>query len=160
MDPTLQLAGPLEPRDGWRAEACSMVAALDVVHRRSAFLVLRELFYGAERFDQLAERTELSEPTVAARLRELTTDGLLERADYKAPGQRTRQKYRLTEKGADFFPILAALMSWGDRWANDSARVELHHRDCGAPVHVELRCAAGHRVTSGEVDLALAATAG
>jgi DNA-binding HxlR family transcriptional regulator len=153
MDATVKMAGRLEPRDGWQARACSVEAALDVVHNRSAFVVLRELFYGAERFEQIAERTGLSEATVAARLRELTDDELLERAAYQEPGQRTRQKYALTPKGADFFPILAALMRWGDRWANDAPVVELRHRGCGARVEVELRCAEGHAVDGGDLEL-------
>jgi DNA-binding HxlR family transcriptional regulator len=156
MDAAVRLTGPLEPRDGWEASRCSVAAALGVVHNASAFLVLRELFYGAERFDEVARRAGLSEPTVAARLRELTADGLLVREDYREPGQRTRQKYRLTDKGADFFPILATLMAWGDRWVNDGGRVELRHRDCGEHVHVELRCAAGHAIdTPAELDLAI-----
>jgi DNA-binding HxlR family transcriptional regulator len=156
MEASVRLSGRLDPRDSWDADRCSVAAALGVVHHTSAFLVLRELFYGAERFDEIARRAQLSEPTVAARLRELTAEGLLEREDYKEPGQRTRQKYRLTEKGADFFPILVALMGWGDRWANGGGPIELRHRDCGEPVHLELRCAAEHRIaSSGELDLAL-----
>jgi DNA-binding HxlR family transcriptional regulator len=156
MEASVRMSGRLDPRDGWDADRCSVAAALGVVHNPSAFIVLRELFYGAERFDEIARRARLSEPTVAARLRELTTEGLLEREDYREPGQRTRQKYRLTAKGADFFPILVALMGWGDRWVNDGGRVQLRHRDCGEPVHVELRCAAGHEIASSrELDLAV-----
>ncbi len=156
-NPAVTMSGRLDPRDNWEASACSAMAALEVVHGRTAFLVLRELFYGAERFEQLVRRTRLSEPTLAARLRELTDNGLLVREDYREPGQRTRQQYRLTEKGADFFPVLAALMSWGDRWAQeDGGFVKLRHRDCGAAVHAELRCDAGHTVASGDLELAAA----
>jgi hypothetical protein len=81
-------------------------------------------------------------------------NGLLEREDYREPGQRTSQRYRLTEKGAGLFPALAALMQWGDRWLDDrGGPVELRHRDCGEPVAVELRCAAGHKVGPDELDL-------
>ena len=91
----------------------------------------------------------------AARLRELVDEGLLEREDYREPGQRTRQLYQLTPKGADLFPAVAALMQWGDRWLDDrGGPVQLLHRDCGEPVSVQLRCAADHPVTPGELDLA------
>jgi DNA-binding PadR family transcriptional regulator len=81
-------------------------------------------------------------------------EGLLEREDYRDPGQRTRQRYKLTDKGADLFPVLAALMQWGNRWLDErGGPVELRHRECGEPVAVELRCAAGHRVEPGELDL-------
>ena len=94
----------------------------------------------------------------AARLRELVDDGLLEREDYREPGQRTRQRYRLTEKGEDLLPVLVALMQWGDRWLDErGGPVELRHSDCGEPVRAQLRCAAGHPVTPDELSLARAA---
>ena len=149
------MTGALEPRDGWTADRCPMARALDVVRTRSAFLVLREAFYGATRFEEFAERTGLSEPVTAARLRELTDEGLLEREPYQEPGQRTRRLYRLTEKGSDLLPVLVALMHWGDKWVlPGGARVEIRHPGCGAPVGVELRCEHGHAVGRDELELA------
>ena len=71
MDATVRLTGELEPRDAWRATRCSIAGALDVVRTKSAMLLLREAFYGSARFDELVRRTQLSEPVVAARLKEL-----------------------------------------------------------------------------------------
>jgi DNA-binding HxlR family transcriptional regulator len=154
MDTAVRLTGTLDPRDSWTADRCTIASALDVVSTRSAFLILREAFYGTTRFDDFAERVGISEPVAAARLRELVVDGLLEREGYRDPGQRTRQRYKLTDKGADLFPTLAALMQWGDRWIDDrGGPVELRHQECGEPVTVELRCAAGHLVGPGELDL-------
>jgi DNA-binding HxlR family transcriptional regulator len=154
MDHVLRMTGRLEPRGAWTADRCTIAKSLDVITTRSAFLLLREAFYGTTRFDDFAERVGISEPVTAARLRELVEHGLLEREDYREPGQRTRQRYRLTEKGADLFPALAALMQWGDRWLDDrGGPVELRHRDCDEPVAVELRCAAGHSVSPDELDL-------
>jgi DNA-binding HxlR family transcriptional regulator len=155
MNTAIRMTGSLEPRGAWAADRCSIAKALHVVSTRSAFLILREAFYGTTRFDDFAVRAHISEPVAAARLRELVDERLLEREDYRDPGQRTRQRYKLTPKGADLFPALAALMQWGDRWLDDhGGPVELRHRDCGEPVSVELRCAAGHVVESGELDLA------
>jgi DNA-binding HxlR family transcriptional regulator len=154
MDHALRVTGSLEPREAWTAERCTIAKSLEVISTRSAFLILREAFYGTTRFDDFAQRVGISEPVTAARLRELVENGLLEREDYREPGQRTRQRYRLTEKGAGLFPALAALMQWGDRWLDDrGGPVELRHRDCGEPVAVELRCAAGHKVGPDELDL-------
>jgi len=114
---------------------------------------MREAFYGTTRFEDFAERVGLSDPVTAARLGDLVGDGLLEREDYREPGQRTRQLYRLTEKGADLFPVLVALMQWGDRWENDGGGVQLRHQGCGQKVGVELRCAAGHEPASDELEL-------
>jgi len=152
---TIRMTGSLEPRAGWTADDCMIARALEVIPTRSAFLILREAFYGTTRFDDFAQRVGISDPATAARLKELVDDGLLEHEDYREPGQRTRQLYRLTDKGADLFPALVALMQWGDRWMDDrGGPVALHHRDCGEAVGVELRCAAGHDVTPGELDLA------
>ena len=150
--PAIRLTGPLDPRSGWAATACPIGKALEVVGTRSAMLLLREAFYGTTRFDDFAERVGISEPVAAARLRELVAEGLLEREPYREPGQRTRMQYRLTDKGAELFPALVALMQWGDKWLGP-AGVALAHRDCGEPVHAELRCADGHPVPVADVDL-------
>jgi DNA-binding HxlR family transcriptional regulator len=156
MESTVHMTGPLEPRGGWTADRCSIVAALDVVSARSSFVILREAFYGTKRFDDFAERAGISEPVAAARLRELVAAGLLERETYREPGQRARQQYRLTTKGAELLPALVALMQWGDRWlADDGGPVELRHRDCGERVGVQLRCAADHRVEADQLELAV-----
>jgi len=151
----VRLTGALDPREGWTAERCTIAKSLEILSTRSSLLILREAFYGTTRFDDFAERVGISEPVTAARLRELVDEGLLEREDYREPGQRTRQQYRLTEKGADLFPVLVALMQWGDRWLDErGGPVELIHRDCGESVGVEVRCAAGHRVDTSEIDIA------
>jgi DNA-binding HxlR family transcriptional regulator len=135
MEHTLQLTGLLSRRDSWSADACSIRRALEIAGTRSALIILREAFYGTTRFDDFAERAGVSEPVAAARLRELVDEGLLEREPYRQPGQRTRMAYRLTDKGADLFPVLVALMQWGDRWlAPDGPPVVLRHDGCEEPV--------------------------
>jgi DNA-binding HxlR family transcriptional regulator len=154
MHGALHLTGPLSRREAWSAERCTLAGALEVISTRSAFLVLREAFYGTTRFDDFARHAGISEPVAAARLRELVDEGLLVREDYREPGQRTRQQYRLTEKGVDLFPALAALMQWGARWLDgDGGPVELRHHDCAGKVEVQLRCACEHQVTPGDLDL-------
>src|SRR5258705_13645352 len=108
MGTILHLTGPLHPRSGWRAspDRCPIARALGVMSTRSAFLIMREAFYGTSRFDDFVGRAEISEPVAAARLRELVSEGLLVREPYREPGQRTRDRYRLTEKGADLLPVL------------------------------------------------------
>lgn len=151
---TVRLTGPLGSRENFDNAACPIAGAIDVVGARSAFLLLREAFYGTSRFDDFAERVGISQPVAAARLRELVDDGLLAREPYQEPGQRTRMQYRLTEKGTEFFPVLAALMEWGSRWVRP-APLEFRHRDCGEPVHTELRCARDHHVAASDLDLVL-----
>jgi DNA-binding HxlR family transcriptional regulator len=158
MSATIEMTGRLDPRESWTAELCSMGKALDVVRNRASVLILREAFYGATRFEEFVQRARLSEPVCAARLRELTAEGIFSREPYQEPGQRTRHAYLLTEKGSDLLPVLVALMQWGDRWQQQhGAPVELHHAGCGGRVGVELRCDHGHAVTHDELQLTLPA---
>src|SRR5258706_15233170 len=130
---TLRMTGSLDPRDGWSAGAgCSIAKSVELISTRSAFLLMREAFYGATRFEEFVRRAELSEPAASARLHELVEHGLLELEPYQEPGQRTRNRYLLTEKGADLFPVLVSLMQWGNRWLSDSGGpAGLVHRGCG-----------------------------
>ena len=152
---TLRMTGELDPRDGWSAGAeCAIAKSVEVLSTRSAFLLMREAFYGATRFEEFVRRAELSEPAASARLHELVEQGLLELEPYQEPGHRTRNRYRLTEKGADLFPVIVSLMQWGNRWLSDAGGpAELVHRGCGAVVHAELRCEHDHRVELGDLDL-------
>ena len=149
------MTGPLDPRGAWTADRCTIAKALDVVEHPlgvpdPARGLLRHHPVRRLRRARGHQRARRRAPACAS----WSTHGLLEREDYREPGQRTRQRYRLTEKGADLFPALVALMQWGDRWLDErGGPVELRHTDCGEPVGVELRCAAGHRVEPGELDL-------
>jgi DNA-binding HxlR family transcriptional regulator len=155
MAVALQMTGSLDPRSGWEADRCSIAQTLEVLSTKSAFLILREAFYGTTRFDDFAQRVGLSPAVTAARLRELVGQGLLEREDYQVPGQRTRRGYRLTRSGTDLFPTLAALMQWGDRWLGErGGPVVLRHRGCGQQVDVHLLCRAGHDLRVEDLELA------
>jgi len=154
MTAEIQMTGRLDPRDGWTADCCPIAGTLDTVGARSAFLLLREAYYGATRFEQFVQRAAVSEPVAAARLREMTEERLLERVPYRDDGQRTRHEYRLTQKGRELLPVLVAMARWGDRWLFPAgARVELTHAGCGSEVGVVLRCDAGHDVGTGELAL-------
>jgi DNA-binding HxlR family transcriptional regulator len=134
------------------SEQCPISRALDVVSNRSTFMVLREAFYGTTRFDDFVNRAAISEQIVAARLRALVHEGLLERVPYQEPGRRTRYEYHLTQAGAEFFPVIAALIGWSAKWRGP-ARLHLEHRDCGAPVRVTLECDRGHNgLTAAEIE--------
>src|SRR5579875_2811597 len=141
MTAAIHMTGDLAPRSAWPApgDHCPIARTFETVGTKSALVILREAFYGATRFEEFVERTGMSEPVVAARLRELSDEGLLEKVPYQEPGQRTRNGYRLTEKGGELFP--------------DGARVTVTHAGCGSPVHAVLQCESGHAVEPGELDL-------
>jgi DNA-binding HxlR family transcriptional regulator len=130
----------------YSAANCSIARTLGVVGEKWTLLILREAFYGVRRFDDFHTALGCARNLLAARLKTLVTHGLLERAAYQDDHGRGRHEYRLTDKGRDLFPVVVALMQWGDRWIADEAgpAVRLSHRDCGEPVAVQLVCEAGH----------------
>jgi DNA-binding HxlR family transcriptional regulator len=125
---------------------CNIAAALGIVGEKWTFLVLREAFNGVRRFDDMQRRTSAPRQVLSHRLALLVSEGILRKVPYQEEGQRPRSEYRLTEKGIELFPVIAALLAWGDKYAAwpGGPAVELTHRDCGAPVSLELACADGH----------------
>ena len=129
---------------------CAIGAAVAILGERAAFLVLREAFNGVRRFDDMRRRTGIPRQVLSSRLARLTDQGLLRKAPYQEAGQRSRVEYRLTSKGLDLYPVLVALMQWGDRYeaGPEGPPVLLQHRDCGEPVELLLSCRAGHVLES------------
>ena len=129
---------------------CTIAAALSVVGEKWTFLVLREAFQGIRRFDDMQRRTGAPRQVLSNRLARLVDEDILVKAPYQEDGQRPRSEYRLTAKGLDLYPVIVALMGWGDRYAAspDGPPVALAHQDCGSPVTVQLGCASGHQLAS------------
>jgi DNA-binding HxlR family transcriptional regulator len=129
---------------------CAIGAAVAIMGERSTFLVLREAFNGVRRFGDMQRRTGLARQVLSDRLSRLVAEGLLRKVPYQASGQRKRHEYRLTEKGLDLYPMLVAMMQWGDKHVVGAAgpQVLLKHRDCGEPLRLQLSCRAGHVIES------------
>jgi DNA-binding HxlR family transcriptional regulator len=129
---------------------CNIAAALGIVGEKWTFLVLREAFNGVRRFDDMQRRTGAPRQVLSNRLAHLVSEGILRKSPYQEPGQRPRSEYRLTEKGIDLFPVIVALLAWGDKHASGPGgpSVMLTHRDCGAAAGLQLACADGHVLQS------------
>ncbi|POX58705.1 transcriptional regulator [Streptomyces sp. Ru62] len=133
---------------------CSVAATLSLVGERWTLLVLREVFAGLHRFDEIAKHLGISRRTLTERLGQLVDAGLLERRSYQESGQRSRHEYHLTVRAHDLQWVLAALLQYGDTHLGDpaDAPVVLRHSGCGGHVHVELRCSCGHEVAGPDVE--------
>jgi DNA-binding HxlR family transcriptional regulator len=115
---------------------------------------MREVSRGLHRFKDIQDHLAISRSVLTDRLELLLDQGVLEKREYREPGQRRRYEYHLTEKGRDLYPAINALREWGDKYLADPEGPSLlvTHRGCGAPVHTRLMCEAGHEVTSEEID--------
>ena len=118
---------------------CSVARTWSVIGERWTMMILRECFRGERRYDHFRTKLGLGANVLNDRLRVLTEEGVLERVPYQ--DRPVRHEYRLTTKGADLYPVLVALMNWGDRYAVDVPPVRLVHRGCGHPAEPRLTCA-------------------
>ncbi|MFE9957880.1 winged helix-turn-helix transcriptional regulator [Micromonospora sp. NPDC005299] len=133
----------------WSVENCTIARAMEILGERWTLVVLREVFNGVRRFDDMRVRTGIPRQVLTNRLAMLVEQGVLRREPYREPGSRLRHEYRLTDKGLDLWPVLVAVLGWGDRYLADpeGPPLAVTHRDCGAEVRPALRCAEGHEVT-------------
>ncbi|MFI6559342.1 winged helix-turn-helix transcriptional regulator [Streptomyces sp. NPDC050534] len=120
---------------------CSIARTMDLLGDAWTPLVLREAFYGIHRFDEFQQELGIARNTLTDRLRRLVDEGLLEKKPYQ--DEPRRYDYVLTEKGRDFFGVLAAMSRWGDRWlaGDEGAPVAFHHGTCGHDTEAEVVCA-------------------
>jgi DNA-binding HxlR family transcriptional regulator len=120
---------------------CPVARAEDAVGDRWTVLVLRELFMGGRRFDEIQAQTDATPQMVAARLKRLEAESLVERRPYSQ--RPLRHEYHLTEKGRAFYPVLMALRAWGERWCkspDEGLAVRYTHSPCGRPAGLGPLC--------------------
>jgi len=136
------------PALAYSTENCTIGRSMAILGERWTFVVLREVFNGIRRFEDMRSHTSIPRQVLSDRLGLLVEHDILRKEPYQPPGERVRHEYRLTAKGFDLYPVLAAIADWGDRYLADPAGTpnELAHRDCGAHVHAVLTCEAGHRI--------------
>jgi DNA-binding HxlR family transcriptional regulator len=119
---------------------CSIARTVDLVGDWWTPLVLREAYYGVRRFDDFEAGLGIGRNILTQRLRRLVREGLMEKRKYE--DHPPRYEYRLTDKGKDFFPVLAAMVAWGDRWLDKGKGIPvfLRHEKCGKVSHAEVVC--------------------
>ena len=134
--------------------ACSIARSLAVAGEPWSPLVLRDVWVGIKRFDDIQRDLGISRKVLAERLKHLVEAGMLERHAYSE--RPVRHEYALTGKGLEFVDVLMAMAAWGDRWAAGDAGppVLRRHRACGQITQVEMHCAAcGEILSAADVDV-------
>jgi len=118
---------------------CPVASTLEVVGERWTLLILRDVFLGIRRFEELQRDLGVARNVLQARLERLVEEGILVKRPYQ--DRPLRSEYRLTEKGADLWPVLVSLLQWGDHYAIDGERpIILSHRGCGGELDDRRRC--------------------
>ena len=118
---------------------CSMAASLEVIGERWTILIVRDLFLGKRRFDDLQRSLGVARNILQARLERLMENGIVRKEQYQ--DRPARYEYRLTEKGIDLWPILISLLQWGDRYAIEGEPpIVIEHKGCGGTLDDRRRC--------------------
>ncbi len=130
----------LRDRSRWKiGDACSLTKVLDLLSTKTAFLIIRECFYGTSRFEDFVERIGASAPSVSRALKQLEAAEIVMRVPYQEPGKRVQDEYRLTEAGQDLFPALLSLVHWGDKHLQGgSGPLTFFDADSGRPLRVDI----------------------
>ena len=120
---------------------CSVARTVDIIGEWWTPLIIRDAIHGMRRFEEFQRSTGIARNILSARLERLVEAGVMERRRYAE--HPPRDEYHLTEQGRELFPIIAALMAWGDRWTAGEAGppVILDHH-CGHAADVTVAC--GH----------------
>jgi DNA-binding HxlR family transcriptional regulator len=118
---------------------CSVASTLEIIGERWTILILRDVFLGIRRFDDLQRDLGVARNILQTRLERLVEHGIMVKRPYQ--DRPVRNEYRLTTKGADLWPVLVALLQWGDRYALEGERpIILQHRGCGGELDDRRRC--------------------
>src|SRR5207247_4994881 len=101
----------------YEGQNCSIARALEVVGERWTLLIVRDVFLGLRRFDQLQESLGIARNVLTDRLNRLVEEGILERVRYCERPE--RYEYRLTRKGRELNIALTGLRQWGDEYVSE-----------------------------------------
>lgn len=110
---------------------CPIVRSARLIGDEWILLVLRALFRGPQRFDDLQNLTGAATNILTGRLNRLIDAGVVTKNPYQE--RPARYKYELTDSGKGLFPVLLELMRYGNEWlpTNEAPPTRLRHLDCG-----------------------------
>jgi DNA-binding HxlR family transcriptional regulator len=118
---------------------CSVAKALEVVGERWTLLIVRELLRRPHRFAELERSLGIAKNVLTSRLDKLVELEIVEKTPYT--DARDWNDYRLTRRGKDLFPVISALMAWGDRYLAPDGPPVIFEHECGHAAGHKLVCA-------------------
>ena len=131
---------------------CSVARALNQVGDGWSLLVVLHAMHGTRRFVDFQQELGIAKNILCDRLARLVDNSVLKKVDVGEHG--SRFEYRLTEKGRDLFPVVIALLQWGDKWNSgpNDATLDLFDRTTGQPIQtVQVMNAKGEPITVRDV---------
>jgi DNA-binding HxlR family transcriptional regulator len=120
-------------KTSFERDACPIARSLDAIGDWWSLLIVRDAFLGARRFGDFQKSLGIAKNILAARLRMLVADGVLE---MRPAATGARQEYVLTDKGRALFTVIVALRQWGEAYCFKAGNcpTELLDRENGRPI--------------------------
>jgi DNA-binding HxlR family transcriptional regulator len=111
--------------------SCPIARAASLIGDEWILLVLRELFTGPKRFDDLQKKTTAATNILTNRLKRMIDAGVVSKQAYQE--HPPRFNYQLTRAGIGLFPLVIELMRYGEDWmaCEEPSPARLRHMDCG-----------------------------
>jgi len=124
------------------AEPCAIARSVAALGERWTFVILRQSFMGARRFEDYQQGTGIARNILTERLKTLVDHGILARRPYAQHATRTLHEYRLTQKGLDLYPVMISLLQWGNQHGGfaDGPPMTLEHLNCGNTIEPRFTC--------------------
>lgn len=135
---------------------CAIARTGAVLGERWVIAILRAAYFRAHTFEDFQRKTGIARNILSDRLERLVDFGILERRAYAQGEKRTLSEYRLTEAGLDLYPVIAAMLAWGEKHTGlvNGAPTELVHRTCGNVTHAVVVCdCCGERLDPHDVEV-------
>jgi DNA-binding HxlR family transcriptional regulator len=123
-------------------EQCSIARASQLLGDGWTIMMLRELFWGASRYEDFIANIGIASNVLAVRLKRLMDAGVVSKEPVEGDGRRF--DYALTASGQELFPVLMSVMAWGDKHTpgEQGPLVLLRHVACGKRTKPGLSCSA------------------
>lgn len=121
--------------------ASSINRALDQIGDKWCLLIIQEVFWGINSFNEMMETTGVSRGVLSDRLKWLQSVDCLRKAPEVEGGKRMR--YHLTPKSMELYDVALMALAWERQFYSTPAldEVALVHRKCGKTFTPQMRCA-------------------
>lgn len=127
-------------KNTYENQVCSIARSLELIGERWTLLIVRDIFRGLRRFDDIQKDLGIARNVLANRLDRLVDEDILVKRRYQE--RPPRFEYLLTEKGIDLWPVLVSLVKWGDKHepGADGPPIVVRHKVCEGEIDDHFTC--------------------
>jgi DNA-binding HxlR family transcriptional regulator len=119
---------------------CTVARSVDVIGDPWTMMIIKELFLGQRRFDDIQTYTGISPHLLSVRMKKLEKHGIVQRRAYRQRPE--RYEYLLTGKGIDLWTILIAFKDWSAKWGEwpTGEPLTIRHKACNHVTPLKVVC--------------------